>query len=54
MQKGGRGITIVYYGKMKDGDKFMDDWNNNGRILWSEITPRQVKDLYEYVCGFIK
>lgn len=50
MQKGGRGITIVYYGKMKDGDKFMDDWNNNGRILWSEITPRQVKDLYEYVC----
>jgi hypothetical protein len=47
----GWGSTIAYYGKRKDGDKFMDYWNNNGRILWREITPGQVKDLH--VCFFL-
>lgn len=39
----------MYYGNRKDGDKFMGDWNNNGKMLWSQIPPDQVKDLYKYV-----
>jgi hypothetical protein len=35
--------TIVYCGKKKNDDKFMGDWNNNGRYLgW---TPGQAEYL---------